>query len=163
MFGFFEKGKIEIKLEKLNFSFGDTIKGTVLMQLKKPIKAKGVSISLVGEQKTTGINSSGMSFGTSVSFGSSSSKNTTKIERIFDFKMPLDVEKEYGTQPYEYAFEIKVPMIGQSSPPQGFVGDFAKAMSFLSTKRSVVTWYLETGLDIPMGFDVSKKIQINIG
>lgn len=167
--GFLDKGKMELQLEKLSFSFGDTIKGKVKMQLKKPVKARGVNVSLYAIQRTTrgtgpGITfGSGMSFGSGSGFGNSRGSRTEEL-RIFDFKLPLDGEKEYGIQPYEYDFEIKIPLMNQAAvPPQGIIGDVAKVMSLLSSRASVVSWYIDASLDIPMGFDVSKKVQLNIG
>jgi hypothetical protein len=53
MFGF-DKGKINITIQKTNYAPGDTISGNVALTLKKPVKAKEVSISLIGEEVTTG-------------------------------------------------------------------------------------------------------------
>ena len=53
MFGF-DKGKINITIQKTNYAPGDTISGNAALTLKKPVKAKEVSISLIGEEVTTG-------------------------------------------------------------------------------------------------------------
>ena len=164
VFGLFEKGKMEIQLEKLSFSFGDTIKGKVTMKLNKPIKARGMNVSLYAIEKTSNMGTS-MSLGSGISFraGSRTAPRTQEV-RIFDFKLPFDSEKEYGTQPYEYNFEIKIPMMNQrAATPQGIVGDAVRIMSLLSSRSSVVSWWLDANLDIAMGFDVSKKVQLNIG
>jgi hypothetical protein len=49
----FGKGKINIAIKKTGYSPGDTISGNVALTLKKPVKAREVSVSLIGEQKTT--------------------------------------------------------------------------------------------------------------
>ena len=49
----FGKGKINIALQRTNYAPGDTISGNAVLALKKPVKARGVSISLIGEYKTT--------------------------------------------------------------------------------------------------------------
>ena len=53
MFGF-GKGKLDLKIQKTNYAPGDTISGDVALTLKKPVKAKEVSMSLIGEEVTTG-------------------------------------------------------------------------------------------------------------
>jgi hypothetical protein len=49
----FGKGKINIALQKTHYAPGDIISGNVALTLKKPVKAREVSISLIGEHKTT--------------------------------------------------------------------------------------------------------------
>jgi len=48
----FGKGKVDIIIPKTNFSPGDAISGNVVLTLKKPVKAREVNISLIGEQTT---------------------------------------------------------------------------------------------------------------
>ena len=52
VFGF-GRGKFEITLEKFNYSPGETIKGKISFDLKKPTKAKGLKVALIGERITT--------------------------------------------------------------------------------------------------------------
>ncbi|MFC1934552.1 hypothetical protein ACFLWC_07725 [Chloroflexota bacterium] len=161
----FGKGKINIALQRTGYASGDTISGNVALTLKKPVKARGVSISLIGEQKNTrvggmtGNQSQGMS-------------TTTKNIRIYDFKQQLDSEKEYR-QEQEYHFEIKIPADILSAKPQipelgGKLGQGLKiaqaaaamtgAIPFQQTK-----WYLLAKLDIPGGMDIKKKADVTIG
>ncbi|NWF77067.1 MAG: hypothetical protein HXY36_00450 [Chloroflexi bacterium] len=49
----FGKGKIDIAIQKFNYAPGDTISGNVALTLKKPVNAREVSISLIGEQLIT--------------------------------------------------------------------------------------------------------------
>ena len=48
MFG--NKGKIDIAVQKLNYAPGDSISGNVTLALKKPVSAREMNISLIGEQ-----------------------------------------------------------------------------------------------------------------
>jgi len=145
VFGF-GKGKFEIILEKYNFSPGETIKGRILMKLKKPTQAKALKVGLVGEKKTTQYRKT------------SSSQSKT---HFFDFEMPLDGEKEYLEG--EYNFEIKIPSsVLQRPAPGGAVGDIVKGIQLLSGKDVRINWYVIAKLDIPSGFDVSKRVQVNI-
>jgi len=144
MFGF-GKGKMEIRLSKFNFAPGETIDGTVFMQLKKPIFGKVLTIRLYGEKKTT-------------SYGSNS---RTNYQRVFDFSQPLDGEKDYLAAPLEYQFRITIPQnVGQAQVGGG-LGTAIKAVQMLSGTSSRISWYLEARLDVK-GLDVSKRIQINV-
>ena len=151
VFGF-GKGKIEVFLEKHNFSPGETIKGRISLKLKKPIKAKALKVGLVGERATT-------QYGRTSGGGMSSSHRKT---HFFDFEMPLDGKKEYLEG--KYNFEIKIPAnVLQTPSPGGAVGDIVKGIQLLSGKDIRISWYVIAKLDIPSGFDVSKKVQVNIG
>jgi hypothetical protein len=155
IFGF-GKGKIEIFLEKFNFSPGETIKGKVLLQLKEPIFAKQLKIGLFGLKITT----------RRVTLRGTPTTETKK-EFIYKFEMPLDGEKEYLKG--EYPFEIKIPSDIFTTPPQiseGALGAVIKTMQMLSSLSGItsrVEWYLEVSLCIPKGFDIKKKVNINIG
>jgi hypothetical protein len=148
-FGFLSKGKMELKIEKFNFSHGETINGTVTMQLKKPILAKGVFVKIFSETTTTRRTGNGIQ---------------TNTSRTFEFAQLLDGEKEYSTQPFNYDFQIKVPAQENARAPDGALGTALKAAKFISGVGNASTkWFLEAYLDIPKGFDLNKKVQINVG
>ena len=148
MFGF-GKGKIEIQLNKYGFSLGETINGKVSLKLKKPIKARGVNIRLVGIRKETRYSDSG---------------KTSGSNNIFDFKQPLDGLKEYGVDEKVYDFKIKIPnnVLTQPKFGQSTIGTLVGAAQILSGTMSSINWYLIANLDIVSGIDISKKVQINI-
>jgi hypothetical protein len=171
MFGF-GKGKIDITIQKTNYAPGDTISGSVALTLKKPVKAKEVSISLIGEEVTTGGGGKvGWGGGrTSGGIGTMGGGGSTKIERIYDFKQQLDSEKEYS-QGGEYHFEMKIPADILSMGPQmpeGALGQVLKVGQTIAAitgaiSRQRLQWYLLAKLDIPGGLDISKKVDITIG
>jgi hypothetical protein len=159
----FGKGKINIAIQKSHYAPGDIISGNVSLTLKKLVKARGVSISLIGEQITTrggGIMSGGQT------------STTTQRVRVYDFKQQLDSEKEYS-QGGEYRFEIKIPAdtvsMRQLVPEQeGKLGQVLKVAQTAATMTGAIPfqrikWYLLAKLDVPGGLDVSKKVDITIG
>ena len=151
VFGLGEK-KIEVILDKFNFSPGETIKGKVILKLKKPVKAKQLKVGLRGEKTTENLRTV-------------SGKPTTRQKKsyIYNFEMPLDREKDYLEG--EYSFEIKIPInLTQNIPlSSGAVGDFLKGIQILAGKDTRITWYVIAYLDISMGFDIAEKVQVNIG
>jgi hypothetical protein len=168
MFGF-GKGKIDITLQKTNYAPGDTISGNVALTLKKPVKAREVSISLIGEYKITQTTPRA---GGPMGGGGMSMSTTTKTVRIYDFKQQLDSEKEYS-QGREYYFEIKIPadtvsMRPEISEVEGKLGQVLKVAQTAATMTGAIPfqrikWYLLAKLNIPGGLDVSKKVDITIG
>jgi sporulation-control protein spo0M len=148
MFGF-GKGKIDIAIQKFNYAPGDTISGNVPLTLKRPVKAREASISLIGEQMIT---TRDVEESRGITGWSKETSIRKERVRIYDFKLPLDSEREYS-EGREYRFEIKIPADILSMKPQ----------KTGAVKFSPVKWYLLAKLDIPHGLDVSKKVDITIG
>lgn len=159
----FGKGKINFVLHKTGYAPGDTISGKVDLQLKKPVKARGMNISLIGEQKTT--QRKGIT-------GSQGMSATTQTIRIYDFKQQLDTEKEYN-QGREYSFEIKIPADILSTKPQmpDVGGKLDQGLKVAQAAAAITgaiplqqtRWYLLADLNIPGGMDIKKKADITIG
>jgi hypothetical protein len=165
----FGKGKIDIAIQKTHYMPGDIISGNVSLTLKKPVKAREVSISLIGEHKTTQTTTG---VGGPMGGGGMAMSTTTKTVRIYDFKQQLDSQKEYS-QAGEYRFEIKIPADTVSMRPltsevEGKLGQVLKVAQTAAAMTGAIPfqrikWYLLAKLDIPGGLDVSKKIDITIG
>ena len=165
----FGKGKINIVIQKSQYAPGDIISGDVALTLSKPVKAREVSISLIGEHKITETNPR---VGGPMGGGGMSISTTTKTMRIYDFKQQLDSEKEYS-QGREYRFEIKIPEDTLSMRPQisEVEGELGQVLKVAQTAAAVtgaipfqrIKWYLLAKLDIPGGFDVSKKVDMTVG
>jgi len=152
VFGLFEKGKMTIELNKLNFSLGEIIEGTAKMQLKKPTKAKGVFVVLFEEintQKVGGYNNRDVGMSNSV-------------QRGFEFVQPLDVEKEYGTQEYEYKFKINIPQNNTNQKNGSAIDGVLNTVKLFTIGNQHSKWFVEVKLDVPKGFDLRKKTQINL-
>ncbi|MBS3076606.1 hypothetical protein J4481_02605 [Candidatus Pacearchaeota archaeon] len=140
------KGGIKIELTNFNFSAGDTIEGKVILNLKKPVNAKTLNVGLVGEMKST-------------SYGSGHSSSRT--QKVFEFSQPLDGKKEYQIGEKVYDFKMKVPQ-NVNTNHEGMIGNLVKSAQLLTGNMRNVKWYVKANLDIT-GFDISKKVQINIG
>jgi len=165
----FGKGKINITIQKTHYAPGDIISGDVALTLKKPVKAREVSISLIGEHKTT---QTAPRVGGTMGGGGMSMSTTTKTVRIYDFKQQLDSEKEYS-QGREYHFEMKIPADTMSMRPlmPGQEGKLGQVLKVAETAAAMtgaipfqrIKWYLLAKLDIPGGLDISKKVDVTIG
>lgn len=142
----FGKGRISISIQKTNFTPGDTVSGSVALTLKKPVKAKELSLSLIGQYETTQTIPGVIVFPYGGTMGErthySDFKTTAKTVRVCAFKQLLDGESEYGLD-REYPFEIKIQADIPTSP--------------------IIKWYLLAKLDIPGRLDISKKVDITIG
>jgi len=151
MFGF-GVGKIDVKLNKFNFKPGDTIEGTVSLTIKKNSKANGVKVAFVGTETS--------------SYRGANGRNQTSTKTICNVEQELDSEREYeATQmPRDYPFKIVIPsdaLRGTSTGNQT-ADQVVGVFNMLSKSRKRTKWSIKTKLDIPMGLDVAKEIQINL-
>lgn len=148
------KGKIEIRLESYQVPPGGTINGTVFLKLNKEVKIEEISVSLIGEKTST----------TTTIIGGKSYRNSY-VQRVFDFTLPLDTNKEISAGEISYPFSIKVPSnisSDSSSNLQSPIGIVLKDMANLAGSNLPIRWYLEANLICP-GLDLSsKKVKINI-
>ena len=153
--GLFGPEKITFTLEKYDYKPGEKIKGTIKLNLKKPVTARKLEISLQGKRKTTQYTSKG---------------TQTQYQTVYNFSLPLGGEKEYHQD--QYSFEIPIPSdilneknLQQKSQEKleeklGAAGTFISAVAMGG--RSLITWSVKAELDVPLKLDVRKSQDIII-
>jgi len=149
--GLFGGEKITLTLEKYNFKPGDTIKGNVTINLKKPVKARKMIVSFIGQRREKYRDSNGTHYRTT---------------NVFDFTMPLGPEKDYQNEKID--FEIKIPSdILQQTRAQGtpeLDGALGKAVAIgaalSGTRYYPIEWLVYAKLDVPLKLDVKKSQKI---
>lgn len=159
MFNFLSRGDLEVMLDKLQFSAGDTISGKVTLKLKKPTQANKLTVSVTGQKIYTT---------RKMNLASHIPDERMQIEKIFSFEQPLDVAKEYSEG--EYPFSIKLPMdVTQQqtlTQADGALGTVAKVMNTINSLTGGTTvrteWFVEAELDVPKAIDMRKKVIINV-
>ncbi len=139
----FGKGNINIVLEKTNFGYGETVSGRATMTLKKIVNARGVNVILFAERKVN------------------DGDGGTRTQRTYEQVINLDKEQEYPAKDYLYDFKLQLPYDNKANV-EGKVGAVLNAFNALGKMMSPLKWYVEVKLDIPKGFDVSKRIQISV-
>ena len=156
--GLFGPDKITLMLEKYDYKPGDIIKGTVKLNLKKPMNARKLEIAFIGRKISK---QSSMAVGPMVTGGSRGRhSSSTQYQTVFDFKIPISGEKEYQNE--EYPFEIKIPSnILQDNPTlEGKLGQAATAVKMLSGVSSRIDWIVKAQLDVPKKLDIKKSQKI---
>jgi hypothetical protein len=163
--GLFGPDQITLQLEKTNYKPGDVIKGTVTLNLKKPMNARKLEVAFFGIGFYRDHHRPG-----SPGPGSANFQN-----KIYQFDLPLDNEKEYLTG--TYSFEIKIPegIFNPSLEEQMRIRGIdpnSRTGSFISTAGAAlgslgggnlpyrIDWWVKANLDMPLKLDVSKKQQI---
>ena len=160
VFGF-GKGKIKLAINKFNFSPGDKATGKVSLELKKPLLAKQLKVSLIGVETSSR---------TSMGFGASGRRrgisSSKRKDIVYRFDMPISGEKEYLQGEYPFEMQIPADTLQQKpqSPEEGLSGALMKTAQIIGgATRSRVDWYLEAALDLDKKFDIKNKVQITIG
>jgi hypothetical protein len=136
---------ISITINKTSFSPGEAIEGTITLRLEKPVKSKGVFVSLTSGETRPGRNSKGQS--------------TTQYYTHVWSLIPLDVEKEYpGGQAMTYPFTMVAPI---RTAPFDPLTTLWKSFRKDDTPQSK-NYKIEAKLDISMGFDVNTSSEIRV-
>lgn len=150
---------IKIQLNKYQFAPEDTISGTVILEISKAVKANGLIVSLVVQEKTSQmrVRSSGVNM--------SSSQSTAEV---FRFDLPLDGEKEY-TSDGKYPFTMQIPReacpagIEGIQKPGGILGKgIGLLANFSPLGKKTRMYQIEARLDIPWGLDLTESADITI-
>jgi len=154
--GLFGPDKITLTLEKYNYTPGETIKGKIKLNLKKPIEARKLEVAFIGNKIDKQSSASVVGMAAGGNRHSSSSHHT----KVFDFKMPVDGEKEYHNQ--EYPFEIKIPdNILQNTPTlAGKSQAAAAALRIVAGTSTRIDWIVKAQLDVPKKLDIKQSQKI---
>lgn len=151
--GLFGSEKMILALEQFNFFPGETIKGSISLNLKKPTKARKLEVALVGKQTER--------------YRDRNGNSKRKIHTVYCFEIPLGAEQQYHKG--DFPFEIKIPDDilmrgrGQQSRPEGGLGAVTSVLGALGGNRyDPVEWHVRSQLDIPMGLDMKKTQKIVI-
>jgi hypothetical protein len=148
--GLFGPPKLTLMLEKYNFKPGETAKGAVTINLKKPEYARKLKISLVGVRKVR-------------------RGNKWQWQKIYDFDMPISGEKEY--QKENVPFELKIPpdILDPRTSQQAIqdsledkLGAAGSLISSVAVGTGKTEWKIKAQLDIPKKLDVKASQDIQL-
>jgi hypothetical protein len=147
--GLFGPPQMVLTLEKYNYKPGEIIKGTVKVQLKKPMNAEKLDVGFVGKK----IQQQGTYHGGRY-------QKSTQYSTVYDFHMPLGGQQEYLEG--SYPFEIKIPetILQTESNLDGNVATAVNILKTLSGVSSRIEWMVVARLDLPMKLDVSASQKI---
>ena len=149
MFGIGD-GTIEIKLDKTTFKRGDTIKGTLLLDLKKPTKAIWLRVDVVGEYYARWTEKSR-------SEGIHTESQTT---RYYWSRNKIEENKEYPPGKSNYTFEIKIPKDITEWKTNAYGILQSVVDSATKGKEPPLRWYVQGRLDKPWKFSTVGTVDI---
>jgi len=155
VFGLFE-GNVDMVLPTVNYRFGERLKGTVNVKLKEPKTADALMVHLYGEQQQK-----------STEIRQGRAVDRYDVVRVFQTDLPLAGKQSYKDQ--SFPFEIQLP--ADPNPrttleaPKDLMGAMVLAMTQprYAPAAAPIRWFVEAHMDLPMAFDIRKKVQINLG
>ncbi|MCX8166233.1 MAG: hypothetical protein N3E37_00045 [Candidatus Micrarchaeota archaeon] len=134
-------GSIELNFENnsLKFKSEDTIKLELKLKILREVRANELSVSFYGLRLE--------------SYG-----RTLYYKKVYEVKQVLESVKTYQPGVYTYNVELKVPVLKEPKL-EGFdkiVYDMSKFFV------PPIKWYVEAKLDIPLAFDINKKLELKL-
>ncbi len=154
--GLFGPDKITVTLDKYQYKPGDVIKGSVGLNLRKPVRARKLTVALLGKIRTT----------------HTGPKGQVRVEDVvvYDFTIPLDGENDYLSEMYPFEIKIQEDILQMHSSREqlqkmlqaklGAVGSFLGQMA--TAGQGPVRWMVHAQLDIKLKLDVQKTQDIAI-
>jgi hypothetical protein len=141
---------MELTLDKLNFSPGETIRGKVSINFNKPVKAKALKVVFEGQKVIP------------------SGKNSNRCQTVYRDEIILDRENEYMNN--FYSFEMKIPddIIEKMSNwidekvPYEWAKKIYTVSQNLGLMRAYDEYFIEVFLEIRGKIDIRDIIQIKI-
>ena len=157
-------GKINLVLEKQQFTASDKITGRLTLLLDEPTKGQKLSVKLIVTEKVKSMSIPSLRNNT-LSVG-----NSTSNTRSYSFDLVLGGEKEYMNGE-EYPFEMVIP--GEALPRSmqavtgsmgGFLGSAVGLLSkFSPLGQTTYLYSVEARLDVPWKFDITASVDVTIG
>ena len=112
--------------EKRDFVYGEKVQGKLVLDLKKPKKARKLKVKVCATITNRSRN---------ISTGRSQTTTTT----AYEFEQELSGEKEYPAIKQEYSFELPLPSQPVvSKEPEGAMGGVLKGVALLAGASQTV-------------------------
>jgi hypothetical protein len=147
-------GELHLTLDAKVYRPGDTITGTVRLELTESSPAKRLVVGLLARQRAVGL-----------APGQQGLQLSYRNDKVWDFHFEVDGPRLY--RPKETArFELLIPLEATDTnftPPDGLLGDVAQALSFLSNvKRFPLEWKVYAFLDRPWQLNPKGEVQLQL-
>lgn len=143
----FWKGSLELDMPQNTFALHEYIKGKVILKLKKPIKARGLSVRLEGKEMV-------------FTEGSYDEDPVREWQIFCEITVPLGGHMVYSSGEYEFKFEVPNEAARGVGKARGTAGKVLKSVGGFVGAPGVVDWHLFARLDVPMGIDLTDKKSI---
>jgi hypothetical protein len=147
-------GSIDLELDKKTLSPGDTLRGTVKLNLKEPTEAKRLVLAI---RATQGL----VSYGKDASGGRS-----LKTDQLVVYRQNLELagERTYSDgETYQGELTLPADVLDREPEIPGTIGQVARAISSVTSPRKLpLEWRVMALLDIPWKRNLKKVLDLAV-
>jgi hypothetical protein len=140
----FRKGSIKIDMPQNTFALHEYINGDVILKLKKPVRARGLSVRLEGKEMV-------------VTDGHTDGESRREWQIFCEETVPLGGDQLYDSGRYEFTIEVPIEASRDLERTKGKAGHLLKAAGGIVGTPGMVEWHLFARLDILTGADLTDK------
>lgn len=148
-------GSVHLDLHRFDFHPGDTIRGTLRIELTEDTPAKRVVVALIATRRRTRYEKR----------SSGGSGQTIYTEQLYALERKLAGAGTYKVG--HYPFELVVPSDAVHGNPEirsdGWIGDVARVVSSIaSATQGAITWRLVGFVDVPWRRNVKTTVDLSV-
>jgi len=141
------EGKMEIKLPKTDYVYGESIRGKAVLTLNQPKKARGIRVELKAEHRV---------WKTRMEKGRT--QRYQQIETAYSFVLPLKGEGEFTSSEYDFELIIPKNSLQPPSAPTIKLGP----ITIGPPRDTPLQWFVIASLDLPLSLDIHSMTQIQV-
>lgn len=154
---------IKINLEKSSYSPGENISGKLDLKLNKPIRAKSLTLTVIGQKYRKGMSSYLLGKKRIYNIKSVGWSNYT----FFKDRIQIDTEKEYFGMSYPFEYKIPENILFEAEKWKDKIPTTKIVDEMMSDEVRKETewsnrWYLEAKLKISIKKDIKNKVELEI-
>ena len=143
-------GSISIVLPKNSFAEGETVTGTMVIELKKEVETTSSAVGLIAEV-TRKVTRNG--------------NRTSETSTVFSIDNPIVIQQNYPIGKREVPFSIVIPLDAHSKGKldASGLGAVGQAINFIQdVAMPKPRWYIEVELTTKSGVTLSNRTEIHI-
>jgi hypothetical protein len=140
----FRKGSMKIDISQNTYALHEYIKGTVILKLKKPVRARSFFIRLEGKELV-------------VTEGLHDEEPRREWQIFCDVSERLGGDQLYYSGKYDFSFEVPIEASRGLGKTRGKAGHLLKTAGGIVGAPGLVEWHLFARLEILKGIDLTDK------
>lgn len=141
-------GRITLALDELDYTLGDTIRGSLTLQLTEPAEAKRLVVGVEATQRVISTRQDAIGY---------------RRDTAWRFEKELKGEGRFSKLTQKFTLKLPQALEESGQLPDSLLGDVVQVVSFLSpTKRFPLEWSVFAFLDRPWKVNVKARVPITV-
>jgi hypothetical protein len=141
-------GSLAIELDAVDYTLGNTVKGSLKLALEVPEEAKRLVVGVEARQRVVTASNQVVSY---------------RRDTAYRFERELKGEGKFKTLKRRFTLKLPQDLERSGQTPSGPLGDLVQIVSFLSpTKRFPLEWAVFAFLDRPWRVNLKARVPITV-